>query len=42
MIRYESVKPDDATLLRLSELTRLWIDENCSYGIVADESEDWE
>lgn len=41
MIQYEFKRPEGDTLRQLTELTKNWIEEDCSYGIVIDESDDW-
>ena len=41
MIRYEFRKPEGDTLRQLNELTGNWIKEDCSFGIVMTESDDW-
>lgn len=41
MIQYEFVKPEGDTLRQLIALSQKWVEEDCSYGIVVDESDDW-
>ena len=41
MIRYEYRKAEGDTLRQLNDLIQNWIDEDCSYGIVMDPSDDW-
>lgn len=41
MIHYENRKLDSDTINQLIELSRLWVEEDCSYGIIVDESDDW-
>ena len=40
MIRYEFRKPSGDTVLQLIELSRLWVEEDCSYGMVVNEESD--
>lgn len=41
MIQYKFKKPNENTVTQLIELSQKWVEEDCSYGIVADESDDW-
>lgn len=41
MIHYEFREPEGDTIRQLIELSRIWVEEDCSYGIIADESDDW-
>lgn len=40
MIRYEFRKPTGDTALQLIELSRLWVEEDCSYGMIVNEESD--
>lgn len=39
-MKYEFRKPDTATVERLIELSRLWKEEDCSYGMTENTAED--
>ena len=41
-MKYEFRKSDEATLRDLIELSRKWVEENCSYGMVENTAEDIE
>ena len=40
MIQYEFKKLDEDTVRQLIELSRLWVEEDCSYGMVVNEADD--
>ena len=40
MIRYEFRDLDEDTTCQLIDLSRLWVEEDCSYGMVVNEAED--
>lgn len=40
MIRYEFRKLDENTTLQLIDLSRIWVEENCSWGMVINEKSD--
>lgn len=40
MIRYENRKLDSDTINQLIELSRLWVEEDCSYGMAVNDADD--
>ena len=40
MIQYAFKKLDEDTVRRLIDLSQLWVDEDCSYGMVVNEADD--
>lgn len=40
MIKYEIRKLDDDTIQQMIELSRLWVEEDCSYGLVENKASD--
>ena len=40
MIKYEMRNPEGNTARQLIELSRLWVEEDCSYGMIVNEADD--